>query len=122
MLPASPGTSSVDPPIEEWQILPAPENDKVRDRQDSSRPGDLANSGGNEAERRTKPTKRMLRLTERVADRLVARSKIQPESFVLPQIGKPMVKRVIYQKVPGSCNRACPFRLGRNVATNQTEA
>jgi hypothetical protein len=95
---------------------------KMRDWKDASRPGGLSNSGRNEPERRTKPTKRMTRFTERVADRLVARSKVQPESFEVPQIGKPMVKRVVYQKMPGSCNRASLFRSGRNLATNQTEA
>jgi hypothetical protein len=81
-----PGPVGLDPGI----------NNKMRDWQDSSRPGDLSNSGRNEPERRTKPTKRMTRFTERVADRLVARSKVQPESFEVPQIGKPMVKRVVY--------------------------
>jgi hypothetical protein len=97
-------------------------NNKVRDRQDSSRPGDLSNSVRNESKRRTKPTKRMAHFTDRLADRLIAPGKIQPESFEIPQIGKPMVKRVIYQKMPGGCDRASLFRPGRDLRTNQTEA
>jgi hypothetical protein len=68
----------------------------VRNRQDSSRPGDLSNGGRNQSERRTKPTKRLARFADRVVDRLIAPGKIQPESFEVPQIGKPMVKRVVY--------------------------
>jgi len=97
-------------------------NDKMRDRQDPSRPGDLSNSGRNKPKRRAKPANRMTRFTKRVADRLVARTDIQPESFEIPQIGKPMVKRVIYQKMPGSCDCPSLFRPGRNLATHQTEA
>jgi hypothetical protein len=97
-------------------------NNKMRDRQDPSCSGDLSNSGGNEPERRTKPTKRMARFTERVADCLITQFKIQPESFEIPQIGQPMVKCVIYQEMPGICNRTSLFRLGRNLATDQTEA
>jgi hypothetical protein len=59
---------------------------------------------------------------ERVADRLVALQNIQAEFFGVPQIGKPMVKRVVNQKMPGRCNRASLFRPGRNLASNQTEA
>jgi len=94
----------------------------VCDGQDPSCSGDLSNSGGNEPERRTKPTKRMARFTEGVADRLITHFKIQPESFEIPQIGEPMVKCVIYQEMPGICNRTSLFRLGRNLASDQTEA
>jgi hypothetical protein len=94
----------------------------VRDRQDSPRFGDLSNSGRNEPERRTKPTKRMARFTDRFADRLITPGKIQPESFEVPQIDKPMVKCVVCQKMPGICNRAGLFRSDRNLATDQTEA
>jgi hypothetical protein len=59
---------------------------------------------------------------ERLADRLVAPQDIQAEFFKVPQIGKPMVKRVVYQKMPGRCNRASLFRPGRNLASNHTEA
>jgi hypothetical protein len=97
-------------------------DNKMRDRQDSSRPGGLSDSGGNQPEGRTKPGKGMTRFTEGVADRMVAKSKIQPESFQVPQIGKPMVERVIYQKMPGSCDCASLFRTGRHLATDQTEA
>jgi hypothetical protein len=37
-------------------------------------------------------------------------------------MGKPMIKGMVYQKMPGSCNRASLFGPGRNLATNQTEA
>ena len=97
-------------------------NHKVGDRQDSSRFGDLSNSGGHEAERRTKPTKWMGRFTERVADRFIAPGKIQPESFEVPQIGKSMVIGVVDQKMPGSGNRASLFRPHRDLRANQTEA
>jgi hypothetical protein len=33
-----------------------------------------------------------------------------------------MVKRVVYKKMPGSCNRASLFRPDRDLRTNQTEA
>jgi hypothetical protein len=64
----------------------------------------------------------MTRFTERVGDRLIAQGKIQPESVDVPQIGKPVVERMIHHKMPGSCNRASLFRSSRNLATNQTEA
>ena len=97
-------------------------NYKMRDRQDSSRPGDLSHRRRNEPERRTKPAKRMTRLTECVGDRLIAPGKIMPESVDVPQISKPMVERVIYQKMPGGCNRTSLFWPDLNLATNQTEA
>jgi hypothetical protein len=64
----------------------------------------------------------MARFADRVVDRVIAPGKIQPESFEVPQIGKPMMKRVVYQKMPGSCNRASLFRPNRNLRPNQTEA
>jgi len=95
---------------------------EVRDGQDLSCPGDLSNSSRNKPERRTKPMKRMRRFAEGVADHLIAPGKIEAESLEVPQISKPMVKRVINQKMPASCDRASLFRPVRNLATNQTEA
>ena len=66
--------------------------------------------------------KRMRRFAEGVADRLIAPVKIEAESLEVPQISKPMVKRVINQKMPASCNRASLFWPVRDLATNQTEA
>jgi hypothetical protein len=93
-------------------------NHEVGDRQDVSRFGDLSNCGGHEAERRTKPTKWMARFTERVADRFIAPGKIQTESFEVPQIGQPMMKGVVDQKMPGGGN--CPrlFRPHRDLRAN----
>jgi len=38
----------------------------------------------------------MARFTDRGADRLIAAGKINPEFFQVPQIAKPVVKRVVY--------------------------
>jgi hypothetical protein len=97
-------------------------NHKMSDRQDSSRLGDLSNSGGHETERRTKPTKWMARLTERVADRFIAPDKIQRESLEVPQIGEPMTKGVVDQEMPGCGNRASLFGPHHDLPANQTEA
>ena len=95
---------------------------KVRYRHNSSCLGDLSHGGRNESERRPKPGKGPTCFTKRIGNRLIAPSKIQLESVDVPQIGKPMVERVIYQKMPRGCNGASLFRPGSNLATNDTEA
>ena len=94
----------------------------MRDRQNSSRPGGLSNSGRNKPERRTKPKQRMTGFSQGVANRLIAPGEIQSESLEVPQIGKAMAKRVIDHEMPGSCDRPSLFRQVRNLATNETEA
>ena len=95
---------------------------KVRYRHNSSCLGDLSHSGRNESERRPKPGKGPRCFTKRIGNRLIAPTKIQLESVDVPQIIKPMVERVIYQKMPRGCNGASLFRPGSNLATNDTEA
>jgi hypothetical protein len=94
---------------------------KVRYRHNSSCLGDFSHGGRNESEWRPKPRKRPICFTKGVRNRLIAPSKIQLESVDVPQITKPMVERVIYQKMPRGCNGASLFRPGRNLATNDTE-
>jgi hypothetical protein len=95
---------------------------KVRNREDSSRPDDFSNARGNEPERRAEPGDRARGLIERFADCLVAQNQILFEPFEVPQIGEPMMERVIYDKMAGGCDRASLFWSGHNLATNQTEA
>ena len=64
----------------------------------------------------------MALFAERVADRSITPCKIQVESFKTPQIGKSMVKCVVYQKMTGICDRASLLWTGHNLATDQTEA
>jgi hypothetical protein len=90
----------------------------VGDRQNSSRFDDLSDRRGYKAERRTKPAKWMARFTERVADRFIAPGKIQTEFFEVPQIGKPMMKGVVDQKMPGTGNRPRLFRPHRDLGAN----
>ena len=95
---------------------------KVRYRHNSSCLGGFSHGGRNESERRPKPRKGPTGFAKCVRNRLIAPSKIQLESVDVPQISKPMVERVIYQKMPRGCNGASLFRPGRNLATNDTEA
>ena len=64
----------------------------------------------------------MVHFTERVADRFIAPGQIQAESFEVPQIGKPMMKGVVNQQMPGTGNRASLFPPHRDLRTNQAEA
>jgi hypothetical protein len=91
-------------------------------RHNSPCSSDLSHGGSNESERRTKPGKRRTCFTKRIANSLIAPHKIQFESVDMPQIHDPMVKRVIYQKMPRACNGASLFRSGRNLATDDAEA
>jgi hypothetical protein len=83
---------------------------------------DLSHGGSNESERWAKPGKRRTCFAERVGNSLIAPHKIQLESVDMPQIHKPMVKRVIYQKMPRAYDGASLFRSGRNLAADDTEA
>ena len=96
--------------------------DEVRNRYDSSRPDRFSNASSNEPEWRTKPTNRAGGFAERCTDGLVAQTEIMIEPFEVPQIGEPMVKRVINNKVAGTCDSASLFWPGHNLTTNQTEA
>src|SRR3974377_1803446 len=95
---------------------------KVRYRHNSSCLGDLPHGRCNESERWPKPRKRPTCFTKRVRNRLIAPIKIQLESVDVPQISKPMVERVIYQKMTRGCDGASALRPGSNLTTNDTEA
>jgi hypothetical protein len=96
--------------------------DKVCHRQNSSGLVDLSHRGRNKSERRAKPGKRPIFFAKRLRDRLIASDKILIESIGVPQIGKPMVERVIYQKMPRGGDGTCLRRPGDDLATHKTEA
>ena len=59
---------------------------------------------------------------ERVADRFTAPGQFQAASIDVPQIGKPMMKGVVDQKMPGPGNPASLCPPHRDLRTNQTKA
>jgi hypothetical protein len=108
----SPGSVRPDPRIKH----------EVRNWYDSSGPDDFSNTRSDEPEWRTKPTNRAGGFAERFTDGPVAQTEIMIEPFEVPQIGEPMVKRVINNKMAGTCDRTSLFWPGHNLTTNQTEA